>query len=374
MSHGAPHTHPIFSSNRLKLATFCTNAAPFLVRNPDAYEPSWERCRRAAVLADQGGFEGVVPLARWKGFLNNEPDHISHRVLDPFVFAAGVAMVTEHVGVFSTVQVASMHPIVVAKQATTIDQMSGGRFALNVVAGWNRMDNEMLGMPVLEHTVRYEYAEQWLAAVRRLWGEPGEVDADDGEYVKMRGGVSRPQPLRGAAVPIMNAGLSDTGARFAAGHADIALINLTADDPEVVRADVERYRRIAREEGGRDIQVWTNAVVLQREQQAAAEDELDRFMAEDLDEEGLAAFMAMIGAQTSVSEGTEAFDMMRKRVAYGGGYLLLGDATAIADKLEMLARCGVDGVLLVWADPIDGLERFNEVVLPELVRRELRAL
>jgi hypothetical protein len=44
--------HPVFSANRLKLATFCTNAAPFLVHEADAWEPTWHRCRRAAILAD----------------------------------------------------------------------------------------------------------------------------------------------------------------------------------------------------------------------------------------------------------------------------------------------------------------------------------
>jgi hypothetical protein len=62
------------------------------------------------VLADEAGFEGVVPLARWKGFVEADPEHISHRVLDPLILAAGVATVTQLIGVFSTVQVASMLP------------------------------------------------------------------------------------------------------------------------------------------------------------------------------------------------------------------------------------------------------------------------
>jgi hypothetical protein len=45
-------------------------------------------------MADEAGLDAVVPLARWKGFMDGRPDHISHDTLDSFVFAAGVAHLT----------------------------------------------------------------------------------------------------------------------------------------------------------------------------------------------------------------------------------------------------------------------------------------
>jgi alkanesulfonate monooxygenase SsuD/methylene tetrahydromethanopterin reductase-like flavin-dependent oxidoreductase (luciferase family) len=45
--------------------------------------------------------------------------------------------------VFATSHVLTIHPIMAAKQATTIDHITGGRFALNVVTGWHRSEIEM---------------------------------------------------------------------------------------------------------------------------------------------------------------------------------------------------------------------------------------
>ena len=336
------------------------------------WRPTWDRCVTAARLADAARFEAIVPLARWKGFLENAPQHIGHWCLDPFVFAAGVAAQTSHAAVFSTVQAASMHPVVAAKQGATIDEISGGRFCLNVVAGWNRMDNEMLGMPVLPHATRYDFLREWLAAVQGLWGDRHETTVD-GQYVKMLGGISRPQPPQGRKVPIMNAGLSETGARFAARHADVALVNLRSDEPDLLRVDVEHYKSLAREEYGRELQVWTNAVVLQRESEERADTELRQFMDEQLDRGALEAFMAMMGAETSLQPGTPAYEVTTQRVGYGGGYLLRGSARTIADRLRALAEAGVDGAILVWADPVDGLKRFANDILPELKRLGLRS-
>jgi alkanesulfonate monooxygenase SsuD/methylene tetrahydromethanopterin reductase-like flavin-dependent oxidoreductase (luciferase family) len=58
--------------------------------------------------------------------------------------------------------------------------------------------------------------------------------------------------------------------------------------------------------------------------------------------------------------------------AGGGGNILLGSATDIADQLQALSEAGLDGVLCTWVDVADGLKRFTRDVLPELERRGLR--
>jgi alkanesulfonate monooxygenase SsuD/methylene tetrahydromethanopterin reductase-like flavin-dependent oxidoreductase (luciferase family) len=82
--------------------------------------------------------------------------------------------------------------------------------------------------------------------------------------------------------------------------------------------------------------------------------------------------MAMIGAETSVQPGAPAYESMSTRVAYGGGYLLIGDDQDVANQFQKLSDAEVDGVIIVWADPVDGLERFADRVAPQLVRRGLR--
>jgi alkanesulfonate monooxygenase SsuD/methylene tetrahydromethanopterin reductase-like flavin-dependent oxidoreductase (luciferase family) len=57
----------------------------------------------------------------------------------------------------------------------------------------------------------------------------------------------------------------------------------------------------------------------------------------------------------------------------GGGFPLIGSAARIAERLEMLADCGLDGILLTWVDPLDGIGRFTRDVLPLMEQTGLRA-
>src|SRR3546814_9597851 len=99
-------------------------------------------------------------LFRSKGYLKDRPDHVSAYALDPFTWAAGIAQATRRAGIFVTSHAASMHPVLAAKQAATIDHISNGRLTLNVVGGWNRPELEMFGGPLREHGQRYERSEE----------------------------------------------------------------------------------------------------------------------------------------------------------------------------------------------------------------------
>src|SRR3954454_693526 len=129
--------NPVFGPNRLKVGVFGINSVGCAqTLSPDAFNPSWERSLDVARLADAAGFEAIVPYARWKSFVPSALHHRSSRVMECFVWAAAVAACTTHSAVFATCHVPVFHPVLAAKQAATIDQIAGGRFGLNVVAGW----------------------------------------------------------------------------------------------------------------------------------------------------------------------------------------------------------------------------------------------
>jgi FMNH2-dependent dimethyl sulfone monooxygenase len=96
-------------------------------------------------VVDAAGLEAIVSYSRWKGHELGKLEYPSRVVLDPFTSSASIAQATRHAAVFATTHASTYHPITVAKQAATIDIISGGRFGLNVVAGWNRSEIERLG-------------------------------------------------------------------------------------------------------------------------------------------------------------------------------------------------------------------------------------
>ena len=369
---GACATNPIFGPNRLKLGIFGINGkgtANTLV--PGFHRPTWDANLRAARLADAAGLEAIVPYARWKGHELGKLDHPSGIVLDPFTWAAGIAQATRHCAIFTTTHAVTYHPIAAAKQCATIDIISGGRFGLNVVAGWNRPELEMFGAPLKQHDERYRHLAEWMEIVLRLWSEPEEFDHHGAFFDIIRGG-SRPQPIQQPRPPIMNAASSGAGRDFAVRVADMCFVQITSDDPEQRRAQVQSYKQLARDTYGREIQVWTMATVVQRATQAEAEAWLRHYAVDHADGPSVDAWL---GTLLVNAEGMSRPDMADRRLraaAGAGGSLLVGDGEKIAAEMAAFARSGVDGLLLSWVDFEDGLTRLSHDVLPRLEAMGLR--
>ena len=364
-------SNPIFNDNKLKLGTFCTNTIPNMSSVPEILQPTWANTLASAHLADNAGLEAIIPIARWKGYLDDKADHPSNIVFETFTWAAGVAAATKYSAVFATSHAPTMHPMLVAKESATIDAISGGRFALNIVGGWNRREFDMFGIDLMEHDQRYVYLEEWLQLLRRLWTSPTEFDYES-KYFRMKKAISRPQPLQPGGVPVMNAALSPTGMRFSAKFSDLGLISPQGATPEDWRPQVENYKKMARKEFGREIQLWTNCAVVQRETQKEAEEYLRRYSEEYLDIEVMDSLMRTISAENNIPMGSERLEFMRRRMAVGAGHPLIGTAQSITKELESISRVGIDGVIMTWVDYVDGVARFIKDVLPLLEQAGLR--
>jgi FMNH2-dependent dimethyl sulfone monooxygenase len=365
--------NPVFNENRMKLGTFCTNGkGPNLTTVPESYMATWPVTRQLAQMADKAGFEALVPYSRWKGFVTGQPDDRTGEVMDPFTWAAAIAASTEYSAVFSTSHAPTFHPIVVAKQCATIDMISNGRFGLNVVGGWNRPELEMFGRPMQEHEQRYQYLAEWLGIVERLWQSDVAFD-HHGPFFDIVSGVSAPKPVQAPRPPIMNAGGSPRGMRFAAEHADMCFLLVKGEEPSSIEAQVNEYKHLARDEFGREVQVWTTAYVVQGESEAEAEAYLHRYSVEYEDTVAVDAWLKAMAAEAK-GMTLDAMQKIRQRyVAGAGGFPLVGTPERIVERLSLLSDSGIDGVVLTWVDFADGLTRFNRDVLPLMERAGLRA-
>ncbi|MFZ1992189.1 MAG: LLM class flavin-dependent oxidoreductase, partial [Alphaproteobacteria bacterium] len=169
-------TNPIFGDRRLKLGTFSSNLSGgcTISSMEGMLEAKWESTSELARLADEMEFEAIVPVGRWRGF--GGVTDFNGAGFECFTFAAGIGAQTKHPSVFATSHVPTIHPVLAAKQATTIDHISGGRFTLNVVTGWHKSEIESFGADMLEHDERYSLAAEWIEVMTRLWTEEAPVD------------------------------------------------------------------------------------------------------------------------------------------------------------------------------------------------------
>ncbi len=365
-------TNPVFNDNPLKLGLFALNGIGISMTDaPEALHTRWDESVIVSKLADEAGFEANVPYARWRGFVEEEPEHRSGNVMDCYTWAAATSQLTRNSGVFATSHVPTIHPIAAAKQCATIDQISGGRFGLNVVAGWNKPELDMFGAPMKEHDDRYAQAAEWIEIIQQLWSRDEAFDYE-GQFYSIKGGISLPKPKQRPFPPIMNAGGSDRGRAFAAKYADMAFVIVKSDDPEEIRAETDLYRRTAREEYGRDLQIWSYAYVVQRDTEQEARDYLHYYAVERGDDKALDGWMRLQGMHTQLMP-KDVMEAMRFRFKAGnGGFEMVGTADQIAARCELLHKGGIDGVLLGWCGYADGIRRWTKDVAPLLAQAGLR--
>lgn len=363
-------TNPLWNDNRLKLGVFGANVSNgcAMTLAEGRLETSWPNTRAICTSADRAGFEALVPVARWKGF--GGPTNFNGSCFETYAWAAGIAEATEGAAVFSTSHVPTVHPIMAAKQATTIDHISGGRFALNIVCGWFQPELEMFGAPIMEHDVRYEYATEWLEVVQKLWMAEDEFDFE-GKYFKIQKGFHQPKPIQRPFPAIMNAGGSPIGQRWAAKHADMAFVSLEKHDADTARARVNGLRDQAHE-CGRDIQVWNSSYVVCRPTEKEAQDYLDYYVREKGDWEAVENLTRIFGMQSLALPREVIEEFKFHFIAGWSGFPLVGTPEQIVDKLLMLSKAGLDGTVLSWVNYLEELPQFVREVVPLMEQAGLR--
>jgi FMNH2-dependent dimethyl sulfone monooxygenase len=366
-------TNPAFSSRKLKLGTFQTNLDSGCVMSglEGRLQITWPNTVALAKLADEMEFEAIVPVARWRGFGGaHDPQGPG---FEAYTWAAGIAASTTKSGVVSTSHVSLNHPIIAAKQCAVIDHISNGRFTLNVVCGWNGPEMEMFDVPLTRHDDRYACAEEWLAIVKRLWTEDEDFD-HDGRFYRIKKGYLRPKPIQKPYPAIMNAGSSERGRHFAAKNCDLVYTVLRTHDIDACTAHVAGYHRLAREEYGRAIRVWTLATIVQGETEKEARQFYDHYVHEKGDWVAagnvVAAMAAEINERNYPPERARA--MAEMFVSGWGGHPLIGTKEQIVDGLIALSRMGLDGVLLSWPRFEAGMREFRDVTYPLLKQTGLR--
>ena len=117
---------------------------------------------------------------------------------DTLVMFAAIAARTTRIKMFSGILLGAAHTFaVLARQASTLDVISGGRFVLGVGGGWNGVEFEQMGIPPEERAAR---TEDTIRACRELWS-PG-LSTYDGRWIHFQDVISEPAPVTPGGVPV----------------------------------------------------------------------------------------------------------------------------------------------------------------------------
>ncbi|MGH3273548.1 MAG: LLM class F420-dependent oxidoreductase [Streptosporangiaceae bacterium] len=136
--------------------------------------------------------------------------------LDPLLGLSYAAAVTSRITLATGMLLLPEHnPVLTAKQAATLDVLSGGRFMLGVGIGWSAEEFAALGVPFAR---RGQRTAEYVAAMRRLWSD--DIASFRGEFISFEAVRVYPKPLRGRRIPVIAGGNSDAALRRVAAFAD----------------------------------------------------------------------------------------------------------------------------------------------------------
>ena len=365
------HQPILGEENKLKLVMFGINLRGGVTLSDvdGKIEATWEENLRLATHADRIGIDGIVPVARWRGY--GGAANLGDRSFETFTWATGLLAATQRIQVFATFHVPLAHPVLAAKMGATADHISGGRFGLNIVAGWYTAELSMFGLTQREHDERYEVADEWATVLKQLWTLPGENDFH-GRYFEVPAGVLEPKPLQKPYPVIMNAGTSPAGRAFAAKHSDVIFAGLT--NAETAPQQIAEIKQIARERHGREIRVFGRGHIVCRDTEAEALAAYDYVHRQAADYEGAANVTGISREHSQSTDWTIAErQLLEGMIAGFWGIPMVGTPDQVAQKLIDLHEAGADGIAFSFVDYAEGLAQMESEILPRLIQAGVRA-
>jgi FMN-dependent oxidoreductase (nitrilotriacetate monooxygenase family) len=339
--------------------------------------------------------------------------------LDPLVVLGLIAGATKHVGLACTVSTTYFEPFAVARSMATLDHLSGGRAAWNIVTSFQEAEARNFGRDEqLSRDRRHDRADEFMEVACALWdswrddalvrdrdtplfADPSRVSRidHDGKWFKVRGPLNVSRSPQGRPV-FVQAGASERGRDFAARWAEVVfvthstleparafrldlrtrgarfgrspdeikvlpgvapIIGETTEEPEELRGLLES---LSHPEAGLSTLSYHLGVDLSRLPQ-------DQVLPETMDVPGVEGHyreVAELTRRTGMSVATLGHQYGAGRTARG----FAGTARTVTDRMQEWWEAGAcDGFMLQIPYFPGGLERVARLLVPELQRRGL---
>ncbi len=337
-------------------------------------------------------------------------------VNDPMLLVPAMAAATEHLGFGFTSSIMQYHPFTFARLVSTLDHLTKGRVAWNIVTSYLESAGRSYGLAGLpEHDERYAMADEYCRACYQLWEDSWADDAvvrdtergvyadparvrdvrHDGRYYRIDGcHLSEPSPQR---TPVLfQAGSSERGTDFAAGHAECVFVvgSRAQIDGEYVRTIREKLA--ARGRRPEDVLAFAYMKVITGGTEEEARRKYDAYCEQVSYEGAMALMCGWSGVDLAELEPDQPIEFVRTNAIRtflhsfasadnsrqwtvrdianyvgigGGGPVLVGAPEQIADQLEGWIEAGVDGFNLAYATTPGSFADFIDGVVPVLQKR-----
>lgn len=375
-----------------------------------------------ARIAERGKFDLFFISDGLAMDTGDHPSFISR--FEPLTLLAALGMVTRHIGLGATVSTSFGEPYHIARMFASLDHLTGGRAAWNVVTSTSEKAARNFSKDRLpEHDLRYEVATEFVDVVRGLWDtwDDGAVIADratgqfidpskvrelnhKGRFYSVRGPLNIERPPQGHPL-IIQAGGSPAGQELSARSADLVFSVVNGDPISAKTAyDSLKQRVVKHGRKPEQLPILPGVMPIIGETDAQAKEQLDRLQSWLTPTNALTLVSQRLGYDISgypldgpvpdfptPTEGGRAFsvallemarrekmtlrDLYNITAAARGHWVIYGTPKRIADIFEQWFTGGMaDGFVVMPAYFPGAFDDFVDRVVPELQRRGLYRL
>lgn len=330
------------------------------------YKPSWALNRDVVQKAEKYGMEFALSMIKLRGF-GGKSEFWDH-AMESFTLMAGLASVTSKIKLFASTAVLTLPPAIVARMAATIDDISGGRFGVNIVSGWQEAEYSQMGIwPGAEHFARrYQYCAEYVQVMKDLW-ETGTSDLN-GDYFQMTDCKLSPRPQ--AKIDIVCAGQSGGGMAFAAQYGDYNFCMASGVNTPTANAKSVAMLGEAAAKTGRDVGAYVLFMVIadETDEKAMAKWKLYN---EGADPEALSWMFNQASNDKNAADGSTAKTLQIPEGAVNTNMgTLVGSYESVARMLDEAASVpGVKGIMLCFDDYETAIDDFGTRIQPLMKSR-----
>ncbi len=328
--------------------------------------PDFDYLRRVVETAEECGYYSLLIPTRFANGLFAEDAPLA----ETWTTATALAAVTSRIRFLIAVRPGFISLGLFAQMAAALHQISKGRVDINIVPGGIQNDFERVGEQST-HETRYERAEEFIAACRKLWVEPGPVDFN-GAYYRLRDAYCAPQPGK-------------HGPRFYLGGASPRALGLSGRQADVHLSWIEpledtahRNVEVAAEfaKAGRTPELGLRTHLVVRDTEAEAWDAANELIAHADPAVKAQRQSAIVGTQM-VGQQAQAREVPDHRVGphlWNGlsevrvncGTAIVGTPEQAANTLFDYAKLGFREFILSGFPHVEECRRISKEVLPRL--------
>jgi alkanesulfonate monooxygenase len=319
-----------------------------------------ETIAETARIHERAGFDRVLI-----GYFSDAPDG--------FLIGAHAAAVTERLGFLLAHRPGFVAPPLAARKLATLDQLSGGRLAVHIIAGGSDADQAKDG-DWADHEARYRRSAEYVTLLRRTWTEPAPFD-HTGEFYRTQGTYADIRCRQQPHIPIYGGGGSDAAIRSLAPHVDVYM--LWGEPLKDTALFMDRVRREAALSGRNPtFSLSTRPILAATDGRAwdRARAILDRVLA---NRGGAPAPKRQnIGSKRLLQAAAEAerhdtclwTSLAAATGAQGNSTALVGSPETVAKALLEYYKLGATSLLIRGYDPWPDAIRYGEELIPRLRR------